>query len=138
MMAFAHMEQEQYLLANFYLDSYLQRFVSEKNADFIHFLKFQSNYLSFKNPNRDQQLLLETIDKIQTDRQITSEGFVALKGSLKTILLAKAFLMNEKIAKLYAKLGKKKAQEIYLKRIAMPKEIDIKPHEWNFLEWLFE
>lgn len=137
-MAFAHANNEQHLLANFYLDIYLQRFADDKSAEFIHFLKLQSNYFAFRKPNRDQKLLLDTIQKIDNQTQIKSDGFKALKESIKIILIAKEYLMNKKIAKLYAKLDKKDAQKIYSSRIVLPKDIKIKPHEWSFLEWLFE
>ena len=61
MLANAHMHEEEYVLANFYLDEYLKRYGNKENADHVRFMKIKANYEAFPNPGRNQQLLLDTI-----------------------------------------------------------------------------
>lgn len=61
MLAQAHMQEEEYLLANFYLDEYIKRFGTQKKSEYARYMKIKANFESFPNPNRNQQLLLDTI-----------------------------------------------------------------------------
>lgn len=60
-LAQAHIEEEEYLLANFYLDTYIKRYGTEQKSEYARFLKVKGNFLSFSYVNRNQKLLKDTI-----------------------------------------------------------------------------
>ena len=65
----AHIQKEQYLLAEFYFDEYLKRFANAKNADYLHFLKLQSRYYGLKSSSKDQEFFSDSLsDWIRSQR----------------------------------------------------------------------
>jgi outer membrane protein assembly factor BamD len=138
----AHMEQEEYLLAKFYLDEYIKKFGSTSDTEFIKFLKIKSAYLSIKNPNRNQELLLNTIAKAKNF--INFYPLSLYKQKVQTMLtrlhLAQIYL-NDKIAHLYTKLDKPKASSFYKSkndRIEWLKNIEYKAPDISWLRQIFE
>lgn len=118
-MATAHLENDEYLLANFYLDEYAKRFSIKKEADRVQFLKLMANYKGVIRSGRDQKLLL--------DGATTVENFLAKYHSSDLApyahtLLARTELastdMNAKIASLYTRLQKPLASEYYYEKSA--------------------
>jgi len=141
MLAQAHMEKEEYLLANFYLDSYIQRYATKANIDFAKFLKLKANYMAFKVPNRDQKLLLETIDKAGTFQATMADSpFAPYAATIVTTLNVAKGAMDREIAELYARIDKPEASEIYIRRAdaEKPESIDVKPPRVFWLRALFE
>ncbi len=131
-LANAHMENEEYILANFYLDEYIKRYGNRKNSEYAKFLKIKANFDSFSEPNRNQQLLLDTI--ASTKKFIQEYPNSQFRPMVNTILvklrLAKLQTMEE-IASLYKRVDKPKASKIYEKRIKASSLSDanmIKPH----------
>ena len=41
----AHIDEEEYVLANFYLDEYIKRFGLSKDIDYARYLKIKSKFL---------------------------------------------------------------------------------------------
>ena len=62
-LAQAHIAQEEYLLAKFYLDEYIKKFGDRESIEFAKFLKIKASFLAFKYPFRDQELLYETLNE---------------------------------------------------------------------------
>lgn len=114
MLANAHMQDEEYLLANFYLDEYLKRYGSKENADHVRYLKLKANYDAFPNPNRNQQLLLDTI--AQTKDFIARYPHSKYKPLAQTMLsrleLGEYFL-DKNIKDLYERTDKAEAAKKY-------------------------
>ena len=52
-MADAHMNNEEYLLANYYLDEYLKRFGTKESIPYRRYQKLRANYYGLQNPKRD-------------------------------------------------------------------------------------
>jgi len=113
-MAQAHMDSEEYVLANYYLDEYIKRYGDRKSTEFAKFLKVKAGFLGFKKPLRDQQLLLDTTKD--------AEAFIKdYPGSIyKPIvesMLVKLYLgqtqINDDIASLYDRLDKPNAAKKY-------------------------
>ena len=61
----AHIDEEEYALANFYLDEYIKRFGLSKDIDYARYLKIKANFLGFKYQFRDQQLIEDTLNQIE-------------------------------------------------------------------------
>ena len=109
--------------------------------EFIKFLKLKANYMSFKQPNRDQKLLLDTIETAKEYRNDMSDSKFAYHASsiLATLRVANAN-MNAEIAKLYKKKEKEKAYELYKARseIIDKNNLEIEDPEISWLRALFE
>jgi len=112
--ATAHMNEEEYAMANYYLDEYLKRFSLKKNADYIRYLKIKSNYLAFKNQYRDQKLLNETLLKTNIFlKKYPMSEYVHLVQTMQARLLMTRALFDKEIAGLYGRVDKPKAKKIY-------------------------
>jgi outer membrane protein assembly factor BamD len=119
-MALAHMYNEEYLLAEHYLDEYMRRFASNaSDKEEAEFLKIKSKYLSLPNPRRDQALINETIIAANAFKKNypNSMHYYTVDTMLTRLILAKAVL-NESIASLYERIDKPKAAAYYRKKEA--------------------
>lgn len=138
-LANAHIEEEEYILANFYLDEYVKRYGDSKNSQYAKFLKIKANFESFTHPNRNQQLIIDTIKN-------TKEFLAAYPKSqynpMVNTILTKLELANlqttEQIASLYKRIDKPKASKIYEEKIKKSSLKDanmIKPHIPWYRAW---
>jgi outer membrane protein assembly factor BamD len=112
--ATAHMEEEEYEMANYYFDEYLKRFSLKKDADYIRYLKIKSNFLAFSRQFREQKLLAETLE--QTNEFILKypgSEYIHLVQTMKSRLLMAQALFNKEIAELYGRIDKPNAKKIY-------------------------
>lgn len=114
LLALAHIDNEEYMLANFYLDDYAKRFGDKKNNDFIKYLKIKANFKAFKQPGRDQNLLLETIEEANNylKEYKTSPYAVYVESILVKLELARD-TQNKNIASLYKRIDKPQASKFY-------------------------
>lgn len=117
-LAMAHKEQEEYIMANFYIDEYTKRFARSKNIEYLKYLKIESNYQSFKKINRDQKLLIDTIDSANAYlKKFPTSPYNPLVNTMLTRLYLTEHMLNKNIAALYKKTGKKKAAALYEEKI---------------------
>ncbi len=117
-LAQAHIENEEYLMANFYLDEYIKRFSTPKKREFAEFLKIKASFLGFRNVNRDQKLLQETIQKANSyKKRYPDSEFVPLVDTILTKLYMAEYILNKNIMELYLRRGKPKAAKIYEDRL---------------------
>ncbi|MFY9075929.1 outer membrane protein assembly factor BamD [Malaciobacter mytili] len=140
-LANAHMEEEQYALANFYLDEYIKRYTISKEIDYVRFLKIKANFMGFTYQLRDQQLLDNTIADIKVFKTTYPQSpYMPLVDTIDSrIHMAKANLDKE-IADLYKRLGKDKAAKIYEEKAknTWDKPEDIKDVDVPFYRAIFE
>ncbi len=117
-LAQAHMDEEEYLLANYYLDEYIKRYATPKEMEFAKYLKIKSSFLAFKNINRDQKLLQDTIAQAQKYKQnYASSEYAPLVDTILTKLYMAQYVMDREIASLYERIGKQKAAKLYKERL---------------------
>jgi outer membrane protein assembly factor BamD len=124
----AHMDEEEYALANFYLDEYIKRFGLSKNIDYVRYLKIKANFLGFKYQNRDQELIENTIVEINEFKaKYKTSPYMPLVDTINARLYMAKAAMDKEIADLYERTGKEKASEIYNEKVKQswvnPKEI---------------
>ncbi len=140
-LANAHMQEEQYALANFYLDEYIKRFTISKDIDYVRFLKIKANFLGFSYQLRDQQLLDDTIEDIKVFKQkYPRSKYMPLIDTINArVHMAKAQL-DIAIADLYKRLDKPKAAKVYKEKAekTWTKTEDIKEVEVPFYRAIFE
>ena len=117
-LAQAHADEEEYMLANYYLDEYIKRFGTGKNIEFLSYLKIKSNFDSFKHQNRDQKLLMDTIASgNRYIKKYPNSSYLPLVKTMLTKLYISEYILNKNIATLYAKLGKDKSEKIYREKL---------------------
>jgi outer membrane protein assembly factor BamD len=113
----AHMEDEEYAMANYYFDEYIKRFSLSKNADYIRYLKIKSKFLAFKNQFREQKLLqtaLEEIDKFI--KEYPKSQYIYLVHTMRSRLYMTKSIFDKEIAALYGRIDKPKAQVFYINK----------------------
>ena len=117
-LAQAHKEGEEYLMSNYYIDEYTKRFAKSNNIEYLKYLKIESNFQAFKKANRDQKLLIDTINSaIEYKRSFPNSTYLPLVETMMTRLQLGELLLNKNIIKLYKKTGKDKAAKIYQDKI---------------------
>ena len=114
MLAHAHMNNEKYLLSNYYLDEYNKRYGESENREYIEFMKLKASFLGAKDVYRDQKLILDSINKAKTYLyRYPGSAYNALVNTILIRLQMSQYLLNENIAALYNRTGKPDAAKIY-------------------------
>jgi len=114
MLANAHMEKEEYKLANFYFEEYEKRYGDSINKEYIDFMKLKASFLGIKDVFKDQQLIIDSIDKaLVYSQKYPNSKYLPLVESLLIRLYMSQYMLNENIASLYDRIGKPKASKIY-------------------------
>jgi len=114
MLAHGHMDKEEYLMANFYFDEYNRRFASSDGREYADYMKIKSAFLGISDVNKDQKLMLDTV--ANAEKFVLRHPGSPYDPLVKTILVRlhmSQYLLNENIAALYTRIGKKKGAEIY-------------------------
>ena len=110
----AHLQNEDYILAKFYLNQYEKRFASAKEIPWCEYQKIKIDYISYQNAYTNQQRILNLIKECK-NYKLTYPNSIFLP-EINTIYM-KAVLtnkyLNDKIYKLYKKLGKENAAKLY-------------------------
>lgn len=118
-MALSHMYNEEYLLAEHYLDEYVRRFAADESTkEEAEFLKIKAKYLSLPNPRRDQALIDEAIAEAEAfkKRYPHSLHYYVVDTMLTRLLLSKAVL-DDAIASLYDRIDKPRAANYYRNKV---------------------
>ena len=114
MLAHAHIDKEEYLLANYYLDEYNKRYAESDNRDYIDFMKLKASFLGIKDVYKDQKLIMDTLSKAKTYiYRYPGSTYAPLVNTLLIRLHMSQYLLNENIAALYDRTGKSNAAKIY-------------------------
>ena len=123
----AHIDEEEYALANFYLDEYIKRFGLSKDIDYARYLKIKANFLGFKYQFRDQQLIEDTLNEVENFKaKYPSSPYMPLVDTINSRLyMAKASMDNE-IAELYKRKDKEMGARFYEQKV---KESWVNPAE---------
>ena len=113
-MAIAHMENEEYLLAQYFFNEYIKRYANSNEKEFAEFMKIKAKYMSLPNPRRDQVLINTTIKEGEKFKYSYpySDYFSPVDSMLTNLYLADASL-NKTIADLYQRLDKPRASKYY-------------------------
>lgn len=113
-MAQAHMAQEEYLLAEHFLNEYIRRYATPEGREYAEFLKIKAKFLALPNPGRDQGLIDDTLKGVESFKtSYPYSMYLPLVNTMETQLQLARGDLNEKIAQLYDRLGKPKGAEYY-------------------------
>ncbi len=116
-MAQAHMEVGDYMLAEHFLDEYIRRFADPDEREFAAYLKMRAKFMALPNPRRDQTLIHDALIEGEAFKKSYPRSYYlpAVDTMLVKLYLARANL-NQTISNLYERLDKPKAQEFYAKK----------------------
>ncbi len=118
-LARAHSEDEQHLMARFYIDTYIKRYAKSTNVEYLKYLKLKSNFASLKKAKRDQKLILDTIKGANEYlSQFPNSSYNPKVNTMLTRLYLAELSLNRDIATLYNRTGKEKAAKIYEEKIS--------------------
>ena len=128
-LAQAHMADEEYLLAGYYLDEFLKKYARGGWAEYAHFLKLKASFLGIRDINKDQKLVADTLARCRSFyASRRGSRYAPLVQTMIVRLQMAQYLLNADIARLYERVGKEKAAEIYRakteKFIYKPEQID--------------
>ncbi|RBQ27693.1 outer membrane protein assembly factor BamD [Arcobacter sp. CECT 9188] len=113
----AHMQDEEYALANFYLDEYIKRFSMSKDIDYARYLKIKANFMGFKQQFRDQQLIEDTLVQIEEFKnKYKNSPYMPLIDTMNVRLMMAKAAMDKEIAELYQRRDKPMAFEYYMNK----------------------
>jgi len=119
-LAKAHMDFEEYKVANYYYDSYIKMFGTQEAKEFAKFMKIKSNYYAFKRANRDQKLLIDTIKESSTFNKEYPNSMYRYEISMLVSRMQLAQIsLNSTISRLYVKLDKPLASQKYNEKIEL-------------------
>jgi len=114
LLAHAHMNNEKYLLSNYYLDEYNKRYGESQNREYIEFMKLKASFLGIKDVYKDQKLIMDSIGKANTfTYRYPGSMYAPMVNTMLIRLHMSQYLLNENIAALYDRTGKPNAAEIY-------------------------
>jgi len=136
----AHMEDQAFIMADYYLDEYLKKYASGSKIEQAKFLKIKAAFLGIKDINKDQKLMIDTLSDVDSFvSKYTSSIYLPVVQTIRVRLHMAQYMLNDNIARLYARTGKDKAAEIYrAKNQKSPLNIaDIKAPEVGFLDSVF-
>ena len=114
LLAQAHINEEEYLLASFYLDEYNKRYGQEESREYTDFMKLKASFLGVKDVYQDQKLIIDAIETAQTYiNRYPASAYTPLVNTILIRLHMSQYLLNENIAALYERTGKKEASQMY-------------------------
>jgi len=140
LLANAHMEDQAYIMSDYYLDEYLKKYAKGSKREQAKFLKIKAAFLGIKDINKDQKLMLDALkDADKFVKAYPKSIYLPVVETIKVRLHMTQYMLNENISSLYNRLGKEKAAAIYKDKNAnSPLNItDIKAPEVGFIDSVF-
>ena len=117
LLAHAHMNEEEYLLANYYLDEYNKRYGEEKTREYTDFMKLKASFLGVQDVNKDQKLIIDSISHAKLYLlRYPGSAYAPMVNTILIRLHMSQYLLNENIAALYDRTGKPEGAKIYRKK----------------------
>ena len=139
-LAQAHMEDETYLMADYYLDEYIQKHASGEKIELAKFLKIKAAFLGVKDINKEQKLMIDTLKDVDIFiKEYPNSIYRPTVDTLKVRLHMAQYLLNQNIARLYKRIDKEKAYRLYSEknRQSALNSTDIEAPQEGFLDKIF-
>jgi len=113
-LALAHMQHEEYLLSEHFLDEYIKRYATPNEKEDAEFLKIKAKYKALPHPRRDQVLIDEAIAQGELFKQTYANSmyYEVVNTMLVRLYLAR-YVLNEEITDLYERVDKPKSAQFY-------------------------
>lgn len=113
-LANAHVDEEEYKMANFYLDEYIKKYGTKESIEYVQYLKIKANFDSFSKPNRNQKLIKDSI--LQIDEFLKNYPNTQYRPLMETMLVKfklAEYYLDRDIYELYNKLDRLDSAAIY-------------------------
>ena len=139
-LAQTHMEDETYLMADYYLDEYIQKHAAGEKIELAKFLKIKAAFLGVKDINKEQKLMIDTLKDVDIFiKNYPNSIYRPVVDTLKVRLHMAEYLLNENISRLYSRIDKDKASKLYSEKNAQStlNSTDIEAPKESFLDKLF-
>ncbi|WP_373069565.1 outer membrane protein assembly factor BamD [Sulfurimonas sp.] len=121
-LAIAHMDDEEYILAEHFLNEYIKRYANANEKESAEFMKIKAKFLALPHPRRDQALIKEAIEEgIKFKQSYPNSPYYNLVDHMMTKLYMGEASLNESIADLYNRIDKYKSSDYYK---------NLKPQPW--------
>ncbi|MCI5540395.1 outer membrane protein assembly factor BamD [Campylobacter lanienae] len=117
-LANAHVDEEEYKMANFYLDEYIKKYGTKESIEYAQYLKIKANFDSFSKPNRNQKLIKDSI--LQIDEFLKNYPNTQYRPLMETMLVKfklAEYYLDRDIYELYNKLDRSDSAAIYQDKI---------------------
>ena len=140
-LAQAHMEEQEFIMSDYYLDEYLKKYASNSGTEQAKFLKIKAAFLGIKDINKEQKLMMDTLTEVNSFvKRYPSSTYLPVVQTIRVRLSMAQYMLNENIANLYARIGKEKAEKIYrAKNKNSPLNVaDIKAPTIGFIDSVFK
>lgn len=106
-MAQSHLQYEEYLLAEHFLNEYIKRYATPSELEYSEYLKIKAKYMALPNPRRDQGLINEAITAGEHFKSKYPHSiYYPIVDTMVTRLILARSSLNESIALLYKRLDK--------------------------------
>ena len=113
-LAMAHLDSEEYILTEHFLDEYIKRYANPNEKEFAEFLKIKAKYMALPNPRRDQVLINDAIeDALAFKRNYPRSTYYALVDTMAVNLYMADSALNQTIVDLYERIDKQKSADYY-------------------------
>ncbi len=113
-MAQSHLQYEEYLLAEHFLNEYIKRYATPGELEYSEYLKIKAKYMALPNPRRDQGLINEAIASGNKFKTVYPHSiYYPIVDTMVTRLVLARASLNESIAVLYERLDKPMGAEHY-------------------------
>ena len=117
-LAKVHMEKEEYLLANYYLDFYIRKYGDFEKIEYAKYLKIKANFDSFVKQKKKKKLIEDSIKQIDIFLyQYPNTIYKALLETMRTKFLLAQIYTDQQILDLYKRTGRKESAEVYRKKL---------------------
>lgn len=127
-LAQAHLNNEEYILSDFYLKEYYKRYGNPSNMDYISFLRLKSHLYAFKNNSKDQQFMADSIQLIQDFiEKYPNSRYLPFVKEMEVRFVLGQNELNNAIARVYEKNNQKEAEQMYRDRVDIDLQNETKP-----------
>ena len=120
-MAIAHLQYEEYLLAEHFLSEYIKRYATPQEREYAEYMKVKAKYMALPNPRRDQGLIDTAIKEGESFiRRYPDSIYRPVVDTMVTRLYLAEAALDASIADLYERLDKPKAAAYYSRKRPQP------------------
>ncbi len=113
-LAVVHMQNSEYILANFYLQEALQ---ANSSDEFAKFMLVKNQFLSANNNSRDLNYMNRALKALQIDNSLVYGDYAILANSMLIRVKLDMAWKNIQIGNLYKRLNKENAVKIYKQKV---------------------
>ncbi|KEA45501.1 hypothetical protein CR66_07390 [Campylobacter mucosalis] len=118
-LAQAHANDEEYILANHYLDEYIKKYGDNgEKTEFAQYLKIKANFDSFSRPNRNQKLMQDSVSEIE--KFLYSYPYTKFRPLIETMLVKfklAIYYLDMQIYDLYVRTGREISADVYKQKL---------------------